>query len=88
MAKRTLTRCEISWSVRLKRWVWSDPDGGGLFTSAGRTKTQFIKWIVATLRDRVAAGAYGFSLRITKKDGSYQEERTIPRSRDPHRSKG
>lgn len=35
-----------------------------------------------------ALGAAGGSVRIQKKVGGYQEERTFPRSRDPRESKG
>jgi len=33
-------------------------------------------------------GKAGGSVKIRKKDGTYQEERTFPRSADPRRSKG
>lgn len=35
-----------------------------------------------------ALGSAGGSVRIEKIHGGYDEERTYPRSRDPHRSKG
>lgn len=35
-----------------------------------------------------ALGPEGGSVRIEKKHGGYQEERTFPRSKDPRRSKG
>lgn len=37
---------------------------------------------------RRAVGTDGGSVRIEKKKGGYQEERTFPRSADPRRSKG
>lgn len=33
-------------------------------------------------------GEHGGSLRISKMDGTFQEERTYPRSADPRESKG
>jgi hypothetical protein len=35
-----------------------------------------------------ALGKAGGSVKIKKEDGTYQEERTYPRSRDPRSSKG
>lgn len=35
-----------------------------------------------------ALGAGGGSVKIQKKDGEYQEERTFPRSKDPTKSPG
>jgi hypothetical protein len=35
-----------------------------------------------------ALGTEGGSVRIEKKHGGYQEERTFPRSKDPRQSKG
>jgi len=35
-----------------------------------------------------ALGPEGGSVRIEKKHGGYQEERTFPRSKDPRQSKG
>ena len=35
-----------------------------------------------------ALGSAGGSVKIQKKDGLYQEERTFPRSKDPKKSKG
>jgi hypothetical protein len=35
-----------------------------------------------------AVGSEGGSVRIEKKRGGYEEERTFPRSRDPRKSKG
>jgi len=35
-----------------------------------------------------ALGASGGSVKIQKKSGQYQEERTFPRSRDPKKSPG
>ena len=37
---------------------------------------------------RKALGAEGGSVKIQKKDGDFQEERTFPKSRDPKTSKG
>lgn len=37
---------------------------------------------------RKAVGPEGGSVKIQKKSGPYQEERTYPKSRDPKRSKG
>jgi hypothetical protein len=35
-----------------------------------------------------ALGTQGGSVKIEKLSGRYQEERTFPRSSDPHKSKG
>ena len=57
---------------------------------APRAKRRFESKADATaggaLRD--ALGGAGGSVKIQKKDGKYQEERTYPRSRDPKKSPG
>ena len=35
-----------------------------------------------------ALGKEGGTVKIRKEDGTFQEERTFPRSKDPHASKG
>lgn len=40
------------------------------------------------LKDATLVGGDTVSLRIKRKDGTYQDERTFPRSSDPKNSKG
>jgi len=64
-------------------WVLKE-EGSGRATRRFETKTEATKGGV--LPD--ALGKKGGSVKIRKLDGTYQEERTFPRSRDPRRSKG
>ncbi|WP_370322851.1 DUF2188 domain-containing protein [Oricola sp.] len=61
-----------------------EPEGGG------RAKRVFDSKAEATaggaLKD--ALGKHGGSVRIHKRDGEIQEERTFPRSKDPKNSPG
>lgn len=91
MAKAKLVNIEIRWSTGEHYWVAMEKissiwDVFGI--SIGQTKIAFIKEIVAELKERIAAGEYGFTLRIRNKAGKFVSERTYPRSADPKRSKG
>lgn len=83
-----LVECEIRWDAGHKCWRFT---GAAFNMSAnpGTTKVDFIKEVVSVLHkavdDKIAAG---YTLRICNKAGRYVEERTIPRSADPKRSKG
>ena len=56
----------------------------------GRTKKAFENKSEATAGGALAStlGGQGGSVRIRKLDGTFQEERTYPRSADPKSSKG
>lgn len=57
---------------------------------ASRAKKRFARKEDATAGGVLAAvlGKEGGSVKIRKLDGTYQEERTFPRSEDPKRSPG
>ena len=61
-----------------------EPEGGG------RAKALFDKKADATKGGALAEalGKGGGSVKIRKQDGTYQEERTFPRGKDPKGSKG
>lgn len=63
------------------------PEGGWEVTKDGRHVSEHRKKEPAVERGQDTAKPGG-SLRIHKKDGKIQEERTYPRSRDPKRSPG
>jgi hypothetical protein len=97
MAKQKLTKCEIRWIQQARAWRFladyvtkysTVPNDGLDFSMTGENKAAFVRRIVAGLKQRIANGEYGFSLRIYDKDGRVQEERTYPRSADPKKSKG
>ena len=96
MAKAKLIQCEIRWVEEMegttgKFWSYSERRAGKwniLATSGGDTKRTFVKYMTRWLHSRIGGSVCGFSLRITKKDGTYQDEITIPKSADPKRSKG
>lgn len=58
--------------------------------STGRTRRTYETKTNATKGGALkeALGSAGGSVKIQKKDGRYQEERTFPRGADPRRSKG
>lgn len=57
---------------------------------SGRTKKRFASKAEATAGGVLekTLGSEGGSVKIKKKDGRIQEERTYPRGRDPKRSRG
>lgn len=57
---------------------------------ASRAKKRFARKEDATAGGALAGalGKEGGSVKIRKLDGTYQEERTFPRSKDPKRSPG
>ncbi len=61
-----------------------EPEGGGRAKRVFDTKGDATAG--GALRDALGKG--GGSVRIHKQDGTIQEERTFPRSRDPKDSKG
>lgn len=88
--RETLTRCEIRWDECGFWWAQERKGKQWIGTASSRhneTKAAFIRRVVLALKLRIENGAHGFSLRICKKDGEYQSERTYPTGRDP-RSKG
>ena len=58
--------------------------------SSGRVKRRFDSKAEATAGGvlRRTVGPSGGSVKIQKMDGTFQEERTFPRSKDPKRSPG
>lgn len=94
----TLTKAEIRWDKRNQTWFYREfIDGtwrrGGTSVDptderTELTKTAFVQNMIAILKGRVAGGEYGYSLRICNKENQYIDERTLPRSKDPKRSKG
>jgi hypothetical protein len=63
-------------------WVLKDQEGGVLTTFKSKAE--------ATTGGELenAIGAKGGSVRIHKEDGTLEEERTFPRSKDPPHSPG
>jgi hypothetical protein len=80
MAK--LAKYTLSQDAKTKRWVLTNDSTGQAVKSfaskAGATKGGVLER---------AVGKSG-SVKIKKRNGRIQEERTYPRSRDPRRSKG
>jgi Uncharacterized protein conserved in bacteria (DUF2188) len=80
MAK--LAKYTLSQDAKTKRWVLTNDSTGQAVKSfaskAGATKGGVLER---------AVGKSG-SVKIKKRNGRVQEERTYPRSRDPRRSKG
>ena len=82
-----LIRCEIRYNVRQGAWYYREKADGAWFPyNEGFPKAAFVKDTIWQLRQDVKTGKC-FSLRIYKKNGRVQEERTYPRSADP-KSKG
>jgi len=81
MAK--LPKYTLSHDEKKDDWVLKE-DG------ASRAKRRFETKADATAGGVLSdvLGANGGSVKIQKKDGKYQEERTFPRSRDPKKSPG
>jgi Uncharacterized protein conserved in bacteria (DUF2188) len=80
MAK--LPRYSLSHDDKKKRWVLKGEPGG----QAVKTFATKAKAIKGGVLER-AVGGKG-SVRIKKRNGKIQEERTYPRSADPRGSKG
>jgi hypothetical protein len=80
--------------ANLKKYTLSKDDkkGDWKLTSdeSGRTVRRFDTKAEATKGGVLhnAVGTAGGSVKIQKKDGKYQEERTFPNSKDPRESKG
>lgn len=74
MTRYHLTYKDNKWKLK--------PEGAGRAVKTFETKRAAIKGSADYLKAREA------SLRIHKKDGTIQEERTYPRSADPARSRG
>lgn len=84
MAKKpNLPKFTLSHDPKKGDWALK-PDGGGRAKARFGTKADATKGGV--LSD--AVGRKGGSVRIEKKAGGYQEERTFPRNRDPKQSPG
>ena len=83
-----LMRCEIRWDSKHRQWILRELKNGNWLVSArsGLTKTAFVQAVAEDLKILVAAGTPGYSLRIYKKNGQVQEERTY--GPDPRRRKG
>jgi hypothetical protein len=90
--RKLLTKAEIRWDKKLGRWFCRERKNDvwmrWAYDSDGLGKRLFVRSIVAQLKERVAQGEYGFSLRILNESGEYVDERTVPRSADPKKSKG
>lgn len=77
-----LPRFTLSYSAQNKKWELKR-DGSGDLIKRFKDKAAAIKGGVL----EKAVGGRG-SVRIKKRDGKIQEERTYPRSADPRKSKG
>jgi len=77
-----LPRFSLSYNAQNKKWELKR-DGSGELVKRFKDKAAAIKGGVL----EKAVGGRG-SVRIKKRDGKIQEERTYPRSADPRRSKG
>jgi hypothetical protein len=80
--RRKMPVWTVRWSKDLGQWVLKHPKG----LAVSSPKAWAIGW---GLKAVLAARDPGpVSVRIYRKDGRLQEERTYPRSADPRRSKG
>jgi len=86
-----VTRIEVApdsgrWTVKV---MFYDPDteAGLGYDKPFRFKFSAVLYARRTAREQ-ATPERPVSLRIKKKNGRYQEERTYPRSADPRRTKG
>lgn len=77
---KKLARIEVRWSKKEGLWVVKAPKQAVWLSG---TKAEAVAEAVKMAKSLEAA-----QVIICRKDGSYQEERTYPRSRDPRRSKG
>ena len=82
MAKAKLTRFSLAHNDKTKKWDLKK-EGSGELVKSFATKAAATKGGVL----EKAVGGTG-SVRIRKRDGKIQEERTYPRSADPRGSKG
>lgn len=93
MAKSKLKKFEVRYNKSCRSWMvmfkarYDDKQSQWIMlpldSSRYRTKTVAVGRAMRTARDQQPS-----TLRIRKKNGQIQEERTYPRSRDPRRSKG
>ncbi len=81
MAKAKLTRYSLAYDSTNSRWELKN-DSTKEVVKKFKTKADAIK--AGVLEKAVKEG----SVRIKKRDGKIQEERTYPRNRDPRGSKG
>ncbi len=81
MAKTRLTRYSVAYNSANSRWELKNESTKEVIKKF-KTKAAAIKGGV--LEKAVKEG----SVRIKKRDGKIQEERTYPRNRDPRGSKG
>jgi len=78
----TLAKFTLFHDADSDEWVLKE-DGAQRALRRFLTKDGAIKFLPRRFGDRSPA-----SVRIQKQDGSLEEERTYPRSMDPHKSKG
>lgn len=74
-----LARVEVRWNKKLGLWNVVSKDGSRPFG----TKEQAIRCGI-----QIAKAQQPSQLRVCLKNGTYREERTYPRGRDPRRTKG
>lgn len=81
MAK--LSKYTLEFDERRRKWVLENDQTGDVEKTYGLKSN-------ATERGALkkALGPDGGSVKIQRKDGKYQEERTFPKSKDPRRSPG
>jgi hypothetical protein len=75
----------------LRRYTLKDEDGGWVLKDQeGGVVTTFESKAEATGGGKLekVIGAEGGTVRIHKKDGTFEEERTFPRAEDPRSSPG
>jgi len=82
-----LIRCEIRYNAKQGAWYYREKiDGVWEPSYEGFPKLAFIRDTVQRLRQRIALVPACFSLRIYKRNGQYQDERSY--GHDPRKSKG
>ena len=80
---------EQRWTLKAESNSGIDaPDKSGIDFKHGTTKKWAVSVSVAYCRDKFKETGQPVSLRIHKRNGQIESERTYPRSADPHGSKG
>jgi hypothetical protein len=76
---KKLARVEVRWNKKTDRWEVVSKEGVRPFVT---------KELAVRCGIQIAQAQQPSQLRICLMNGTYREERTYPRSRDPRRSKG
>lgn len=83
MAKKNLPKLTVDYNEKKKKWELTDDKTNKVIKSTD-TKEKMTEGG----KLEKALGKEGGSVKIQKKDGKFQEERTFPGSKDPKNSKG